>query len=177
MCLVESSPGSTGVDSSELTTIDAIDEIDLSYVISCGISFGVDKTKQKYCDVLVSTKIQAYEKSKITPDKIIPRGDRIPADHILLSATRAAKQLRPDLRVTEGLMLSGETIITNRLNHRLRRCDRKRFARYGVAKKREKGSIPRATGWYEKERGYARMEKTKPRHLVLPLPYRVHPQT
>jgi hypothetical protein len=67
-------------------------------------------------------------------------------------------------------------VITNRLNHRLRRCDRRRFDRYGVEIAREKGSNHRATGWSEKERAYARMEKTKTRHLLLPLPYRLHPQ-
>jgi hypothetical protein len=38
----------------------------------------------------------------------------------------------------------------------------------------EKGSIYWATEWFEKERAYARKEKTKPRYLLLP--YRVHHQ-
>jgi len=52
-------------------------------------------------------------------------------------------------------------VITNRLNHRLWRCDRKRFDRSGVEKSRKIGSHLWGTGWPEKERAYARMEKNK----------------
>ena len=75
-----------------------------------------------------------------------------------------------------NLGIANNILITNRLNHRLWRWDRRRFDRYGVEKGYEKGSNLRATGWSEKERAYAKMEKTKPRHLVLSLPYRLHSQ-
>jgi nucleoside phosphorylase len=115
--LVQSSQGSIGVNAAQLVAIDAIDELDPLYVIACGIAFGVDDTKQQFCDVLVSKQIKNYEPQKLTPSKSLSRGDKVPADPKLLSAAQAARILRPDLRIQEGLILSGEKLV-NKLQFR-----------------------------------------------------------
>ncbi len=104
--------GSSGPGGSFATTNDAIASVEPTYVISCGLAFGVDPTKQELGDVLVSQSVTCYEKGRQGTDGFIPRGARgVPADPFLLQAARVVRfDVRP-IRCLSGLMLSGEKLI------------------------------------------------------------------
>lgn len=109
---VRSGMGSGGADGSLATVMDAIDSFSPSYVISCGLAFGADRTKQAIGDVLVASWVRCYEKGRKEADGFVPRGPRIPADPLLLQAARSWRQdRRDDIRVTEGGFVSGEKLI------------------------------------------------------------------
>lgn len=109
---VRSGMGSGGADGSLATVMDAIDSVGPSYVISCGLAFGAERTKQAIGDVLVSSWVRCYEKGRKESDRFVPRGDRMTADPLLLQAIRSWRQdRRADIRVTEGGFVSGEKLI------------------------------------------------------------------
>jgi nucleoside phosphorylase len=103
--------GSGGSDGSLATVMDAIDNVSPTYVISCGLAFGADRTKQSIGDVLVSSWVRCYEKGRKGPNQFQPRGDRVTADPFLLQAVRSWRMNRQDITVTEGGLVSGEKLI------------------------------------------------------------------
>lgn len=109
---VRSGMGSGGADGSLATVMDAIDNVGPEYVISCGLAFGADPSKQSIGDVLVSSWVRCYEKGRKEPDRFVPRGSRVPADPLLLGAARSWRlDRRDDIRVTVGGFVSGEKLI------------------------------------------------------------------
>lgn len=109
----QSQKGSIGPGSSCLTAYDGIEEIRPNFVISLGIAFGSNNENQNIGDILVSSQVQCYEPERVGSDKIIPRGDRIPADPILLNRCDTAKLTWRDSKVHTGLILSGEKLVDN----------------------------------------------------------------
>jgi nucleoside phosphorylase len=108
---VRSDMGSSGPGGSFATTADAIASVGPTYVISCGLAFGTDSSKQELCDVLISQAVMCYEKGRQGATGFTPRGPRVPADPFLLQAARSARlDVRP-IRCLTGLMLSGEKLI------------------------------------------------------------------
>ena len=107
----QSQKGSIGAGSSCLTTYDAIEEIRPNFVLSLGIAFGANDEKQSIGDILVSSQVQCYEPARVGADKIIPRGDRMPADPILLNRCDTAKLTWHGSKVHTGLILSGEKLV------------------------------------------------------------------
>jgi len=109
----QSQKGSVGSGGSCLTTYDGIKEIRPNFVISLGIAFGANNEKQNIGDILVASQVQCYEPERVGSDKIIPRGDRMPADPILLNRCDTAKLTWHDSKVHTGLILSGEKLVDN----------------------------------------------------------------
>lgn len=85
-------------------------------VVMPGIAFGLQPTKQRLGDVLVSRQIQLYEVQKRNPLRIINRGDKPHCSDLLLQLLRGCKHdwgtvEKPE--VFEGLMLSGEKLVND----------------------------------------------------------------
>lgn len=109
--LVQSQMGSGGSGGSSLTTLDAIDYIRPDIVISLGICFGANKKKQNIGDILISRQVQCYELQRVEKDKVVPRGDKMPASPLLISRFDAEKVNWTSSKVHTGLLLSGEKLI------------------------------------------------------------------
>lgn len=108
---VRSGMGTAGSSGSLATTQDAIDAIKPNYVISCGLAFGHSPKKQNLGDVLVSEWIRAYEAGR-QGDPFVPRGERMPADPLLLQVARAVSSWgRYGFSVHFGGLLSGEKLV------------------------------------------------------------------
>jgi nucleoside phosphorylase len=108
---VRSSMGSEGSGGAFATTLDAIDDLNPDYVISCGLAFGRSEERQRLGDVLVSEWVRGYDKGRQGPGSFTPRSDRVSADPRLLATARL---LRPDLhqlRITTGGFLSGGKLV------------------------------------------------------------------
>lgn len=106
---VRSNAGSGGSAGSTLTAKDAIDALEPDFVVSVGIAFGIDKTKQKMHDILISTRIWNYESARLTGDVSTPRGEELPASSILLDACRHVR--KDDDNVRFGTIASGEKLV------------------------------------------------------------------
>lgn len=112
---VRSSAGSIGSSASTLVASDAISRSRAKFVVSSGICFGMNETKSKMGNVLVSEHVTIYEPGrvgeKIDEPLFKPRGPRIPAGPTLLDRAREAKLhwTRADVQV--GLILSGEKLV------------------------------------------------------------------
>ena len=113
ICWVRTRMGSVGPHSSELNTDEAIRTCKPRFVVSCGIGFGRDSTKQKIGDVLVSTAISAYEKQKIGSDNSFPRAEKILASNKLLQMISRIKHSVSGFSIHEGIVLSGEKLVDN----------------------------------------------------------------
>ncbi|WP_461210406.1 phosphorylase family protein [Desulfocurvus sp. DL9XJH121] len=109
---VRSGMGSSGPSGSFATTMDAIDDLSPTYIISCGLAFGADEEKQKIGDVLVSEWIRCYEKGRQGEQAFTPRGQRADASSALLQASRS---LRIDHKgsnsIFTGGFLSGDKLV------------------------------------------------------------------
>jgi nucleoside phosphorylase/tetratricopeptide (TPR) repeat protein len=115
--IAEMGPG--GVGAAQQRTREAIEHWSPEAVIAVGIAFGMDETKQKIGDVLVSTQIQDYELGRLGSDgQLTPRGDKPHASDTLcnrLRQTDAAqtRQFSDWPKVRFGLVLSGQKLVDN----------------------------------------------------------------
>ena len=111
--------GAHGIGASQQRTRQAIDHWEPKAVIAIGIAFGMDETKQKIGDVLISTQIQDYELGRMNKNgTLTPRGDKPGSADTLRNRFRqtdATERRRakdwPTLRF--GLVLSGQKLIDN----------------------------------------------------------------
>ncbi|NOC84559.1 hypothetical protein GS620_14195 [Ruegeria sp. HKCCD6428] len=116
---IRTSAGSLGVNSAGMILPNVLRELDVNYLVSAGICFGLKPEKdgqpyQKYGDVLISTAMQDYETERVGEVKI-NRGERLPASPGLLQAARIARAQfdEADFSIHEGVVLSGQKLVDN----------------------------------------------------------------
>lgn len=114
---IRTSAGSMGVNSAGMVLPHVLQELDVKYLVSAGICFGLKPFKdgkeyQKLGDVLIATHIQDYE-TKRKGEKEIPRGERTSASPGILQATRIARTQTTGIgyQISEGIMLSGQILV------------------------------------------------------------------
>jgi nucleoside phosphorylase len=111
--------GAGGVGAAQQRTRQAIEHWKPAAVVAIGIAFGMDETKQKIGDVLVSTQIQDYELGKLGSDgTLTPRGAKPDASDVLRNRLRQtdathARQSSDWPKVRFGLVLSGQKLVDN----------------------------------------------------------------
>jgi nucleoside phosphorylase len=111
--------GSGGVGATQQRTRQAIDHWKPAAVVAIGIAFGMDETKQRIGDVLVSTQIQDYELGRLGSDgTLTPRGDKPHASDTLCNRIRQtdtaqSRQFSDWPKVRFGLVLSGQKLVDN----------------------------------------------------------------
>jgi nucleoside phosphorylase len=123
---VRSEPGSGGVGGSSLTTEDLVDNLRPGAVIAVGTLFGMKEHQQQMGDVIVATHIVAYEPARISatdssPEKYVPRGEKVPVTVGLLARLRAGAADWVDTVVHFGVVVSGEKLVdSNQMRDHLR---------------------------------------------------------
>jgi len=105
--------GTTNTNAATTTMMEAIDDVHPDYIISCGIAFGRDSTKQKLGDVLVSEWVRMYGPQRVGSIEIIPRGDRVPADGKLLQLVSLTSHQCSGFTCWPGGLLSGDDLVDN----------------------------------------------------------------
>ncbi|MDJ0718626.1 MAG: hypothetical protein QNJ54_31110 [Prochloraceae cyanobacterium] len=116
----ESTMGSSGRAGSLSTTMQAINELKPKAVLLLGIAFGVNRNKQRLCDVLVAESIFSYELQKIQGGIIINRGRETPCGLTLSERFRNRRQGwelpcgRRSVQVHQGLVLSGDKLVNDK---------------------------------------------------------------
>lgn len=116
--LVQCEMGSGAPGASCATVADVIDDLHPHCVLMVGIAFGVNLTKQKLGQILVSQQLQCYELQRVGTSPsghldIELRGDRATASTKLLGRLRATTASWDGARVAFGVLLSGEKLIDN----------------------------------------------------------------
>lgn len=116
--LVQCEMGSGAPGASYATVADVIDDLHPHCVLMVGIAFGVNPTKQKLGQILVSQQLQCYELQRVDTSPsghldIELRGDRATASTKLLGRLRAITTSWDGARVAFGVLLSGEKLIDN----------------------------------------------------------------
>lgn len=112
--LVQSEMGAIGPGASLQTVTEAIKSFSPVAVIMVGIAFGVDPSKQKLGDILVSGQISSYELQKVKDGGIIlHRGDRVKASESLLDKFRSCQYDWNGADIHIGIILSGEKLIAS----------------------------------------------------------------
>jgi len=117
---VRSEAGSSWLGASASTIAESMNLWRPSYVVLLGICFGTNRNEQRIGDVIVSTGVSLYEKSRIgTVWGFVPRwrlrGERRDSSRILVDRFRASARTWVSGRTHFGLMLSGEKLIDNPL--------------------------------------------------------------
>lgn len=111
--------GAGGIGASQQRTRQAIVHWHPLAIISVGIAFGLDETKQKIGEVLVSSQIQDYELGRLNADgTLTPRGDKPSCADVLRNRLRQTntteKRRHSDWpKVRFGLVLSGQKLVDN----------------------------------------------------------------
>jgi len=109
---VRTSAGSGGVHGSTISSLKFLAMPNLDYAISVGICFGIDATKQKFGDVIVSESVLPYELAAARGGTLQPRGIPIPSDNMGVTYARSARtQFRDDFGIHVGPVLSGEKLV------------------------------------------------------------------
>lgn len=109
--------GSSRSGGSTLVTNAAIEEWRPKAVIAPGIAFGIDATKQRIGDVLVSLIVHCYELARVQADVTIRRGESVQAGLSLSNRFRHTSDwrfARPDEELCGihlGAVLSGEKLV------------------------------------------------------------------
>lgn len=119
--MARSEMGTGGLGGSLQTVTKAIHALRPKSIVMLGIAFGVDSSKQRIGDVLVSQQLQSYELSRIGTDpsgelKVVGRGDRVTTSPQILGRFRFGAdswQAEQSTEVRFGLILSGEKLIDN----------------------------------------------------------------
>ncbi len=95
-----------------------IEELEPDYVVLTGICFGLwPEEDQQIGDLVVARRMQDVNLKKVTPDRIIPRGEHVGASPLLLDRLKAASVswAAPDAaRVHFGTVLSSNTLVNSR---------------------------------------------------------------
>jgi len=123
VALVRSQMGSGPPGGTTTTTLQALRDLDLRFVIAVGIVFGVNPDKQKIGQILYSRQLQCYDLQKVGTDEktgtleIKPRGDRVTANPKFLDRVTDAAISWPEAK-DEGrplpvLLLSGDKLVDN----------------------------------------------------------------
>ncbi|AUQ63404.1 hypothetical protein [Phaeobacter inhibens] len=114
---IRTSAGSIGVNSAGMVLPNVLQELDVKFLVSAGICFGLKPFKdgevfQRLGDVLIATHIQDYE-TKRKGEKEIPRGERTSASPGILQATRIARTQTTGIeyKISEGILLSGQMLV------------------------------------------------------------------
>jgi nucleoside phosphorylase len=117
---VESTMGGDGRQGATLTAREAIDELHPKAVLLLGISFGVNRKKQRLGDVIVADWIFPYDLQRVGAT-VTRRGVPIICGSILSERFRTRRNDwklycgRRPVKVQQGLMLSGSKLIDNKL--------------------------------------------------------------
>jgi len=111
---VRTSAGSGGASGAMIMGNIAIEELKPQFVISLGICFGMDESKQKLCDVVVSEMIHDYEKKRVSDLRPEDRGATREAGPTLLSRARAQRAIWDAFPVHVGVVASGEKLVDDR---------------------------------------------------------------
>ena len=112
--LVQSAMGTATRGGALLTVRQAIQDIAPQAVILCGIAFGIDSTKQKLGELLISKYIEYYEPQKIDLSKgRLQRGERVGASERLLDRFSSADVDWKGAKPHFGLVMSGEKLVND----------------------------------------------------------------
>lgn len=114
---IRTSAGSMGVNSAGMVLPNVLQELDVKYLVSAGICFGLmplknEKEFQKLGDVLIATHIQDYETKRKGKQEIF-RGERTSASPGILQAARIARNQMGEIeyQISEGVLLSGQMLV------------------------------------------------------------------
>lgn len=117
---IRTSAGSMGVNSAGIVLPNTLKELDVKYLVSAGICFGLKPLKdgrenQKLGDVLIATHIQDYETIRKGVTEI-SRGELTSASPGLLSAARIARDQTTGVsyKIHEGVILSGQMLVDDK---------------------------------------------------------------
>jgi nucleoside phosphorylase len=105
--------GSGGPSGSQAIVTDLIVALNPKYVLMPGIAFGLDVSKQKIGDILISTHVCPYEKQRVGQKETIQRGEKVPSSPSLLSTLRVVKQKWKKADMHFGIIMSGEKLVDN----------------------------------------------------------------
>jgi nucleoside phosphorylase len=111
--------GSTGRNASITTVSEAIQTCSPKIVLMVGIAFGMNSSKQKIGDILVSDQIIAYESQRVSENNIDFRGKSGDASSLLINhfnnvmnwEYKMDGKRKPNIIV--GAILSGEKLVDN----------------------------------------------------------------
>ncbi|XP_015766625.1 PREDICTED: 5'-methylthioadenosine/S-adenosylhomocysteine nucleosidase-like isoform X5 [Acropora digitifera] len=123
IAVIQCDKGSGGPQGSCLLASTGIRELKPKAVICVGYCAGLQGTKVKFGDVIISAKLATYASIKITEDKIIERGVQVPASRRLSDIIKSANfgweaplKNPKDLDVKvhkDALLLSGPEVVSN----------------------------------------------------------------
>jgi nucleoside phosphorylase len=116
--LVRSGMGAVGPNASTVTISEAISLLKPNAIVGTGIAFGVDSSKQRIGQILISEQVSLYGPQRVstTPDRKlqrIPRGDRVQASPRLISRFKDGELHWKGSKLTFGLILSGDVLVDN----------------------------------------------------------------
>lgn len=117
---VHTNMGSSSPDGSTLTTKDVLDYWKPKAIIMPGIAFGIDSTKQKIGDVLISEYIIQYDSAKIKEGIEIPRGPIVRSGLLLFERFRNCPEWvykledGSEAKKITGRILSGSKLVDDK---------------------------------------------------------------
>lgn len=117
---VQCGMGSLSRDASTLTASNAIKLLNPKFLLMVGIAFGIDDTKQKIGDVLVSEAILPYNSKRVGKNQTIQRAAATSASLTILNRFKNLRTWEHFVNETDkseiicGHILSGEELIDNK---------------------------------------------------------------
>ncbi len=117
---VQCGMGSISRDASILTANNAIKLIHPKFLLMLGIAFGIDDTKQKIGDVLISEAILPYNSRRVGKNETIPRAAATSASQTILNRFKNLRTWEHFVNEKDkselicGHILSGEELIDNK---------------------------------------------------------------
>lgn len=108
---LRTSAGSGGSSGAFIMGKNAIDRLNPKYVISVGICFGLQESKQTLGDVVISEYIHDYEKQRVSKERPENRGATREGSPILLSRARANMIVWKKAALHVGAIVSGEKLV------------------------------------------------------------------
>lgn len=105
--------GSSTIGGSLPTLLRLFSALKPSAAIMLGIAGGLQPTKQKIGEIIVSERLYSYEPQRVGTEEVIHRGDKVPASTSLLRLAREAASAWRGARVHIGLLASGEKVVDN----------------------------------------------------------------
>jgi nucleoside phosphorylase len=108
---VRTSAGSGGASGAIIMGTNAIDDLRPQFVISVGICFGLDESKQRLGEIVVSEMIHDYEKKRVSQLRPEDRGPKREVGSTLLSRARAQRAIWDGASVHVGAVASGEKLV------------------------------------------------------------------
>ena len=122
VALVKSGQGAGGKTGTQAILTSALKKLKSEAVICVGICFGMNRTKQKCADVLVSKRLSTYAPCRHNPDgSVFSRGVTVECNGRLVRLFDDGKvgwkgpcqeQIRPDIQ--SGLIISGPELLDNK---------------------------------------------------------------